>query len=260
MNQWSLRRRRIVLFIVLTTLIILVGVPMFFFVYKAPTCADGVMNGDESGVDCGGSCESLCRAESLPIVLKGDPRVLRVATSTYVAVAYAENPNVSGEVYRAGYTFKIFDATSTVPVKVISGSTYIPANSSIAIFEGTFNIVETVPERAIFEWDKDLEWKRVSTRASRVEVTYDGLILASTTPRLDASAENLTPENISNIDLVALIFDETGTIIGASKTFINDLPRGGKEAVVFTWPEPFLGSPVSIEIVQRILPDRSFIK
>ena len=236
MNQWSIRRRRIVLFIVLATLIILVGVPLFFFVYKAPTCADGVMNGDESGVDCGGSCENLCRAEALPIVLKGDPRVLRVATSTYVAVAYAENPNVSGEVYRAGYTFKIFDATSTEPIKVISGSTYIPANSSIAIFEGTFNVADTIPLRVIFEWDKNLEWKKVSTRASQVEVTFDGLLSASTTPRLDAVVENLTPETILNIDLVALIFDETSTIIGASKTYINSLSPGGEENVVFTWP------------------------
>ena len=29
----------------------------------APSCSDGVSNGDETGVDCGGSCSTLCTAD-----------------------------------------------------------------------------------------------------------------------------------------------------------------------------------------------------
>lgn len=29
-----------------------------------PTCVDGIMNGDEEGVDCGGSCLNICKAEN----------------------------------------------------------------------------------------------------------------------------------------------------------------------------------------------------
>ena len=33
---------------------------------SSPTCSDGIKNGDETGVDCGGSC-SACSAVSMPI-------------------------------------------------------------------------------------------------------------------------------------------------------------------------------------------------
>ena len=37
--------------------------------YRAPTCNDRVQNGDEKGIDCGGSCKNLCTSDALtPVV------------------------------------------------------------------------------------------------------------------------------------------------------------------------------------------------
>src|SRR3970282_2599305 len=101
--------------------IVLIGVPMFFLFYRAPTCFDARQNGDEAGVDCGGSCQLLCGAESLPLLTKGDPRVLTLATSTYQVVALIGNANATAEIYRARYALKLYSASSSIPVKVIEG-------------------------------------------------------------------------------------------------------------------------------------------
>ncbi len=34
---------------------------------KNPTCTDSIQNGDESGVDCGGSCSLICSSDRIPI-------------------------------------------------------------------------------------------------------------------------------------------------------------------------------------------------
>ncbi|MDZ4205704.1 MAG: vWA domain-containing protein [Patescibacteria group bacterium] len=244
MNQWSIQRKRIIFSIVVLTLIILIGVPIFFLFYRAPTCFDGKQNGDETGVDCGGSCQLLCTAQSLPLILKGDPRVLKIADNTFEIVALIENPNASGEVYRAGYVFKLYGASSTIPLKVVEGETYIPRGVAFAIFEEPF-ILEAgvVPTRVILEWKKEsLVWQRNTREMPELVVKDSSLLRLSredTRPRLDASVENLSLENVSNIDLVAVISDETNNIFAASKTFIDTLPAGGGASIVFTWPEPF---------------------
>lgn len=39
----------------------------------APSCTDGIKNGDETGVDCGGSCPNVCLAQiNLPVTFEGN--------------------------------------------------------------------------------------------------------------------------------------------------------------------------------------------
>lgn len=262
MNQWSRRRKRIILSIIVFILVVLIGAPIFFLFYRAPTCFDGKQNGDEVGADCGGSCQLLCTAESLPLILKGDPRILKVRDNTFEIVALVENPNTSGEIYRADYTFKLYDALSAIPLKVMEGETYVPKGATFAVFEGPFNLEEGVtPVRAVLEWRKEnIVWRKNTLPIPELIVGDLDLSRENTSPRLDASVENHSLESISNIDIVALIYNETGSIFAASKTFIDTLPVGESTRVVFTWPKPFEEKVLNIKIITRIFPDRSFIR
>ena len=261
MNNWSLRRKRIIFLATLLCLVILVGVPLFFFMHRAPTCTDTIMNGDESGVDCGGSCQLLCRNQSLPMLSKGDPRLIEVATSTFETVIVVQNPNISASVDRAGFTFKLFSATSSVPLKVIEGITFIPRSSTFALFEGPYVFEGARPIRSTFEWKQEtLIWKRDQSMVPNLSVKNGILSNASTEPRLDGSVKNNSLENILNIELVALITDPNSNIIGASKTFVENLPPGVENNLIFTWPRPFVGTTTSVEILPRVLPDISYIR
>ena len=135
MNKWSIQRKRIVLSIVIGFLVIIIGVPLYFFSYKAPTCFDGIQNGDETGIDCGGSCKLLCSNAMSPILIHGDPRILKVATSTYEVVASVENPNPQGTILKAGYSFKIYSDASLGPKKIIQGVAYVPKASAFVVFQ-----------------------------------------------------------------------------------------------------------------------------
>lgn len=247
-------------------LLILVGVPLFFLLYNPPNCLDGRRNGDETGVDCGGSCQLLCTAESLPLIIKGDPRVLEISPNTFSAVALVENPNQNGEVYKARYVMRIYDAITitplVIPLKIIEGETYIPSGTTFAIFEGPFVLGEgVVPTKATLEWKKEsLVWERNKGNFGRVQISNSRLSGEDTSPRLDVVVENVSLESVSNIELTALISNEEGNIFAASKSYISTLSMGGSAPAIFTWPEPFTETAFDIDIVLRVFPDGSFLR
>jgi len=244
-------------------LVFVVAIPTFVLIYKPPTCFDGKMNGDEAGIDCGGSCQLLCTARSLPLVSRGDPKVLKIAEEIFSAVALVENPNTSGEIYKASYIFKIYDdSLSSIPIKEIKGETFVPKSSTFAIYEGPFSLGEGAsPSRATLEWvEESFVWQRNEKQVLELSISGPSLTREDTSPRLDADIENMSLERVSHIDLVALIYDETGSIFAASKTFVDSLDVGESAPIVFTWPRPFEKQAYNVDIIVRIFPDRSFIQ
>lgn len=262
MNDWSRTRKRIILGLVLGTVIILVGVPFFLLFYQKPTCADNKMNGDETGIDCGGSCQRLCTPEALPLILKGDPRILTIAPNAFEVVALVENPNAGAEIYRAEYTVKIYGSGSAIPVKTINGFAFVPKGRTVALFEGPFTLpVEISPARATLEWrTESLDFKKTAAVEPEIEVFEVSAVNTSTNPRITAKVENLSLGTVRNIDFVALVSDTEGNIFAASKTYVDALEPGEETEIFFAWPRPFPRPVGNTQIIKRVLPDASFIR
>ena len=252
MNRWQRGRKRLILLIFVLALLVLVLLPLYYFFYRAPTCSDGKINGDETGLDCGGSCQRLCAPDSLPLISRGDTRVLKIATSTYEAVAIVENPN-AGEVRNAEYTIQVYSG-GVSPTKIIKGEIYVPPNSRFAIFEGPF-ILDSTPTRAILEWHEDtLSWQK-SKANSPIEVKSSSFTRILPT-RLQVRIVNTSLNSISNIDLIALISDKEGNLFAASKTLVDKISSKGEAVALFSWQQPFPTEPASIEILIKLLPSR----
>lgn len=247
------------LLVVIVILAVLIGVPLYLFLSHPPTCTDGKQDGDETGVDCGGSCALLCPDDSLPMIANGDPQILPVTASTYDVVAYVQNPNVGGEVLKAPYTFNLYSASSTIPLKTIQGTTFIPKNSSFAIFEGPITVNGIAPTHATFVWG-NLAWQKDTSATPALAVKSIVLSRAQTAPRIDASLENSSLNTVSNIELTALIFDQNKNIIAASKTVVDSLEAGQSAPLVFTWPTAFSSATTTIEILPRVFPDTSYLQ
>ncbi len=261
MNSWSAKRKRFILSLVFVVLILLIGLPAFFFFYKSPTCFDGKQNGDETGVDCGGSCQLLCAVESLPIIQKGDAQILKVADSIYEVVALFENPNANAQIYRASYTIKLFSASSTAPIKIIEGEVFVPKNGIFAVFEKPFLLENESPNKAVFSWKKEsLVWQKNNVSLPNISVRTKNLTKPESAPRLDVQVLNNSLETIYNIELIVLLSDTEGNIFAASKTFLDSLSSGSLAPAVFTWPTPFEKQATLIDVISRVLPDRSFIR
>ncbi|MBX4200484.1 hypothetical protein KW790_03470 [Candidatus Parcubacteria bacterium] len=259
MNSWASRRKFYISLVVTFFLTAFLGFPVYFFLHRTPTCLDNKQNGLETGIDCGGSCQKVCKSEALPILMKGDPRVFKLSNTTYAVALEVENPNTNSEIFRAGYTLRIYEKDNPTPLKIIEDSTFVPANSQFAIYFGPLSFSSSTPSRATFEWmENEFNWQKTDNTQMPLTV-QDKNLNASSTTKLSASLYNPSSKTFSNIELVALISDTDGNISTASKTFVDSISPNSEVPVVFTWPSE-LGSTTQVEILPRVLPDISFIK
>ncbi len=218
------------------------------------------MNGDETGIDCGGSCALICPAESLPLLSQGDPKIIEVVPDVYEVVALFKNPNISAEVKRARYVVNIY-GSQPEPIKTIESETFIPKNGQFVVFEGPFNIDNAEPQRVSVQWRAEtLIWEKTEESEQKPSVRDVVLSGEDTSPRVDALLVNDSLSKQNNIEAVALVYDADSNIIAASKTFVDELLPDQTAPIVFSWPLPFSTEASKVEILSRLLPDTSFIR
>jgi Mg-chelatase subunit ChlD len=216
---------------------LLIVLPLFLVFYQKPTCFDNRRDGDELGIDCGGSCAILCSFEVLdPIVHWA--RIFPVSGDIYSAVAYVENPNISSSATDVPYVFKIYDDKNQL-ITERTGTTFIPRNQKFAVFEGQIQITGRTPKTVQFEFTQKPVWKKTDAAEPDIQVTSKALMQADVSPRIEAELENKSLDDVSNIEVSAIVYDGNNNAVAASRTYINSLPKGSSAQAVFTWPEPF---------------------
>jgi hypothetical protein len=57
----------------------------------------------------------------------------------------------------------------------------------------------------------------------------------------------------SDIEVVAILYDEVGNAMGASRTFIDKIESNQTLPIIFTWPEPFKKIPTKIEVIPKMI-------
>jgi Mg-chelatase subunit ChlD len=259
MSDWASRRKAIYL----GTIVLLLSAASFAvfwkFWYRAPTCFDNLKNGDETGVDCGGSCSFVCSTGVIKPIVRWDPRLFEVLPGLWSVLVYVENPNTNVDATYVPYSFTIYDGDNKVLVER-KGATILPKNKTVGIFEGSINIDEkTKPKRAVFQLGDNIVWKKSEKSEEDIVITNSPLLKIDSEPRVEANIKNNGAEEIKNIELVAVIFDGSDNAIAASRTFVESLKKNEDADMFFTWPKPFeLGSKVcekSSDVV--LLLDRS---
>lgn len=251
--SWNIRHKLIYFGIVAG--IILVGLFMLIWpsLNRQPTCFDRKQNGDESGVDCGGSCFQVCSAEAYKLVTLW-ARAFPVTESTYNLMAYVENQNREAGVVKISYEFRVYDE-GNIFLGRREGSTFISSNDRTAIFEGGIDLGNKVPGRVDFTFTSVPVWTKI-TREQRnslaVSVEDKVLVDATTDPKLTARVANNTLRDMRRVDVYAILYDANDNVLTTSKTFIDMLPKNQKVPIVFTWPQPFEVTPARIDIFPQV--------
>lgn len=229
-------------------LVVMVSV-FFLYYYQPPNCYDGIKNGDEVGVDCGGSCVPICASEVIA------PRVVwaksfEIAENQYNVVAYIENPNPVAAAKNINYTFELFSKPEGgAPVgeneeewkgdvvATVSGSTELPPGIIYPIFAGR---VVTELGREVTSTELTLEysndWQAGTIAESQFRTRDIELTGADDIPRLKATVENTELFSAEDVEVVATIFNEDGEAVTASQTYIESMAERSTADVVFTWP------------------------
>lgn len=249
--SWADRRRGIIIGgAVLAGLTLIAGI-IIAVMYDVPTCTDGTQNADETGVDCGGSCAYLCRADiEAPRVTFARAVVSGGRTDV---IAYVENRNRDAEADDAHYTLELFDESGS-PLAKREGVVDMPARSIVPIFvPGLLNGISVAP-RTFVSFDGDTKWRTPKTGDAPLTATNVQMSLGPQ-PRVTASVNNPGPDTAYGRTVVATVFDTDGQATAASKTVVRAVPGFASADVVFTWPEPFSGAAMKVEVsVLPVLP------
>jgi Mg-chelatase subunit ChlD len=235
-RPWAMRRKFVYLsgvaaFFLFVGLLVYVG-----FFYQAPTCTDGRDNGDETGIDCGGSCPRVCMAVVEPPVVRW-ARSFRVTEGVYNAVAYVENRNIGIGAEDIPYTFSLFDDRGEV-ITTVMGTTTLPPGNVYAMFEDRINVGDQIPVKTTLTFDTNVPWTKMESGKEQFYVQSKEITRADLRPRLDAIILNKSLDEAKDVEAIATIFDAKGNPLTASRTFVPIFPAETEQKVTFTWPEP----------------------
>lgn len=235
---WGIRRQLLYYAVASVLLAVISYVVWVAFLTQTPTCQDGAQNGNETGIDCGGSCALVCADEAKP------PRLLWVrsfpqAPQRYSAAAYIQNANIGSGAKQVRYSFRLFDDKNSL-VTEREGYADIPPIQTVPILETNIDVGNRMVARALFEFTSEPTWKKVSADALPPLRIIDQSLTADGT-RLTGALVNDTLEEVRDLTLVAVVFDNSGVARAASRTVIPRLARQSSEPIIFTWPTGFEG-------------------
>ncbi len=236
MISWQTRRQALYFGTFFVFLVLVIGIPVFISVYRAPTCFDGKKNQGEEGVDCDGSCQRLCKEKiSLPVV--DWVRPFHVSGNVYSVAALVENFNPNAGTLKIPYTFELYDTSNQLITKV-KGSTFVLPKQAFLVFEGGIELT-AVPTKAFLKFEENAEWLRASVKDRTLSISDQVLRNTDTLPKLSALIENTAITPARDVEVVAVVSDTKNNAIAASRTIVKELAPNEKKNIVFTWPTPF---------------------
>lgn len=240
MNPWASRRKAV---FVGVFILILVTISLYIFLkfwYVTPNCFDGKKNGDEVGIDCGGSCALICQDEAKKPIVKWDPRLFEIMPGVWNVLVYVQNPNINFDAIYVPYTITVYGAKNEV-VTERKGATILPKNKTVGVFEGTIVSTSTdnKPKRAIFEIEDKISWRKNTAIGESVIINHTPITKIDTSPRIDATVTNRTEKDLKNIEFVVAIFDGADNVVATSRTFVDLIKKNQTKNILFVWPKPF---------------------
>lgn len=245
--SWGTKRRNVVLFTLFLFIFIPISFIAFLLFYEAPSCFDSEQNGNESGVDCGGSCQLVCTSQAFdPVVIW--ERFFRVDDGIYNVLAYVENPNPTAEIVQAQYVFKLYNDQSVL-IAEKPGTITLAPKSVRPIIETGIDTSRQIPTRVTFEFEGDLVFEKKDPKDALVIIKGEAIESEDTSPRVKAAIQNISLKDLKNIDVIVVVYDVFDNVLGTSSTFVEELGPEQSKDIVFTWPVPFADDVVRIEVI-----------
>lgn len=250
LRRWAFWRRVQYLGVLCLSLVFVFGYVYMSHFYVAASCFDGQRNGDERGVDCGGSCVRICTADVLPPEVRW-ARSFRVVEGQYNAVAYIENRNQTAGSPEIGYTITLYDESGIITER--RGTSVLPPDSVYPIFEPRIDTGGRMPRQTFITLDPPELWLPAETGRDHFSIRDRQLFSVGTSPRLEAAIYNNQLTDARDVEVVATIFDSSGNALNASRTFVDRLTARSEDRVVFTWPEPIAATLRSCEVPSDVM-------
>jgi hypothetical protein len=236
--SWGTNRRNMILFTFFSIVFLILGTIAFLFFYEAPNCFDNKQNGDEQGIDCGGSCTLLCKDTTIDLNVVW-ARQFQVGPGNYNAIAYVENQNIDAGIVNLPYEFRLLD-DEDIALDQKRGFVTIRPKEIVPIIENNFNTGVRVAVRTDFRFLEEPVWEKQVMRQNNLIIKDERIDPNENFfTRITASVLNSTLSEIRNIRFVVLVYDENNNAIASSGTLIERLTGNETRDILFTWPTNF---------------------
>jgi hypothetical protein len=244
--NWRLQRQIIIFF----TYFLIVFIPFSFITYKLlqkpASCYDGLLNSDETGVDCGGSCQLRCDGTYKDLKINF-ARAMKVTDNVYDIFVLVENFNDKVEFPVVPYNLGFYNeqgealgsSTGTLTIAPqAKGVVYLPnvnikqlpkvVDFKLGKYAGVANYFNDTPVKIqVGAW--------VSQRG------------ANDTLQVVGELENPYSKEYFDLEVYALLYDETKTVYAVGKTEVRKIGGREKTAVAYTWGN--IQKPQNVEFV-----------
>lgn len=230
--EWA-RRRQVLYGVGVVLFFLVIAVIIYFvFVYRAPSCMDGIQNQDEAGIDCDGMCTTMC---SPPRVDQLWTRSVKVADGVYHTVAFVKNPKPDYRGTNIAYVISLYDV-GNILVAERRGTVTLEPGESRAIFEPNVITGSRIPVRTLTKLDGG-NWDKAQPITNPIRIVTQELDSAGL--NLTATLENTTAVVVNDVVADALLYDADDILIAASETRLASIPARGRHDITFTWVVAF---------------------
>lgn len=243
--SWRLQRQMLIFTIYALIIILPVAYIVFRLLSQSASCFDGKLNGDETGVDCGGACSLRCDGtyKSLKVNFT---RVLKVDENKYDVFALIENFNPTVAFPKVPYNASIY---SSEGILLLSASGTLSVNPSAQAVVYLPNLeIKQVPKIIDFNLSKHNAILQINNNPNKINVsTWTSQKGVNDTLQVIGELVNPFSSSANNVSIYALLYDDTRTVYAVGKTRIKTLKGREKTAIAYTWGN--LPKPTNVEFV-----------
>lgn len=218
------------------------------FLPGAPTCADGIRNRGEQGIDCGGPCAPCALARFEPL-RAGPAAVFGTSAGRAVLLAEVVNPNATAGAFPFTFTFSVFSSDDRL-LETVGGSEVIYAAERRRLWTGEIRTAYPRIARATLEvssprWRAVGETLRPDLKERGVQTVREGNRLS-----VRGTVANQSSLPVPRVKVIAVLYDSFGGTLFASQTILDDVSALGERDFTVPFPE-------DEPLVERVDPART---
>ncbi len=230
---------------------------------KAPTCFDNKKNGNEAGVDCGGSCkpcEAKIEAKDLEII---DKSIIYGGVDKYDAVIKIKNPNTLYGASQIKYTISLISESGKTIMKK-SGEGFILPTQERFFLETNIES-DVVPKELnitidYVNWVKFIDYKNPDFLVQNIKFgeTRNGINYAEAF----ALIRNNSDFDFRKVRVYVILKDENGFPIAANATTIGNFQARDERDFLLAWPYRFPGimNDIDVEVYANVFDSQNFVQ
>jgi hypothetical protein len=208
-----------------------------------------VQNQAEQGIDCGGPCAYLCSFQvAQPVVRFAQPIASSLGRTD--VIAYIDNSNPAAAAKGVGYQVTLYGSNHAL-IAQSSGTVDLAPGATVPVFiPGLFSGQQQATQAFLTLTPASINFFSAQKSSLIPEVGSPSLSGSVNNPRIQATLSNPSTEvPLTDVHVVATVFDASGNVITASATVIPSIPASGQATALFTWNAPFARPPARVDVI-----------